>query len=237
MSVPMQGRVRPTADVLALTVHGPAGALDLIVPTGAAVTDVAREYAVRAGLTTIPLLYSRTGDLLPATAALTGLGLGTGEILVAATGVHHDTSPRPPHRASPDRVHRAAHPLAVLWCCVAAAVGVMAGWSAALARPADHDLAVGILAAAAAVGLVPVGPYAVPRLVAAPCFLGATGFAWAWDPAPERLPMVLGVTAGAVAVGAALARAVAQRAEAQLRVLVVAGVVVFVVTGALTLLG
>jgi ESX secretion system protein EccD len=77
----------------------------------------------------------------------------------------------------------------------------------------------------------------VPRLVAAPCFLGAAAFAWAWDPVPERLPMVVGVTAAAVAVGAAIARAAAGQGEAQLGVLVVAGSGVFAVTGALTLLG
>ena len=74
-------------------------------------------------------------------------------------------------------------------------------------------------------------------MLAAPWFLGAAGFAWAWDPAPVRLPMVLGVTAGAVAVGAAIARSVAARAEAQLGVLVAAGSLVFTLTGTLTLLG
>ena len=34
-----------TTDTIAVTVHGPTGALDLLVPVGAAVADVAREYA------------------------------------------------------------------------------------------------------------------------------------------------------------------------------------------------
>jgi hypothetical protein len=231
-----QGRVRPNADVLALSVHGPAGVLDLMVPAGAVVTDVAREYAAQAGLGAIPLLYSRTGDLMLASATLPELGIETGGILVAATGVHRAATHRPDRRPPPDRP-RGAHPIAVLWCAVAAIVAGLAGWCAAHASPGDHDLAIGVLAATALLGLVPVGPVAVPRLVAAPCFLGAAGFAWAWDPAAERLPMVLGVTAAAVAVGAALARAVAGRAEAQLRVLVVAGAAVFAVTGGITLLG
>jgi hypothetical protein len=231
-----QGRVRPRADVLALTVHGPSGALDLMAPVGAAVTDVAREYAAQAGLGSIPLLYSRSGELLAATATLAELGIDTGGILVAATGVHRASTHRPERRPPPER-RRGAHPIAVLWCAVAAVVAVLAGWCAAQASRGDHDLAVGVLALTAVLGLVPVGPIAVPRLLAAPCFLGAAGFAWAWDPVPERLPTVLGLTAGAVAVGAALARAVAGRAEPQLRVLVVAGAAVFAVTGAITLVG
>ena len=214
--------MRPRADVLALTVHGPAGALDLMVPAGAVVTDVAREYAAQAGLGAIPLLYSRSGDLLLASATLSELGIDTGGILVAATGVHRAAAQRPERRLQPERP-RGAHPIAVVWCAVAAVVAGLAGWCAAQASPGDHDVAVGVLAAAALLGLVPLGPVAVPRLVAAPCFLGAAGFAWAWDPAPERLPMVIGVTAASVAAGAALARAAAGRAEAQLRVLVVAG--------------
>jgi hypothetical protein len=224
------------ADVLALTVYGPAGALDLVLPPSAVVTDVAREYADKAGLVAIPLLYSRTGDLLLATATLDELGVETGAILVAATGVHRTAGPDAPR---PPGAARASdgHPVAVLWCAVAAAVAGLAGWCGAQAGGSDHDLAVGVLVVAAVLGLVPVTRSAVPRLVAAPCFLGAAAFAWAWDPVPERLPMVVGVTAGAVAVGAAVARAAAGASEAQLGVLVVGGSCVFALTGAVTLLG
>ena len=231
-----QGRVRPVADVLALSVHGPSGALDLAVPTTATVSDVAREYAEQAGLAAIPLLYSRTGDLQAASTTLAELGVGTGGILVATAGIHRTSSPLAPRQPVP-RHASGVHPIAVLWCAVAAGVAVVAGWCAAHAAAADHEVAVGVLVAASLLGLVPAGRYAGPRVMAAPCFLGAAGFAWAWDPAPERLPMVVGVTAGAVAVGAALARAAAGHAEAQLRMLIVAGSLVFVVTGVLTLLG
>jgi hypothetical protein len=224
------------ADVLALTVHGPAGALDLVLPASAVVTDVAREYADKAGLGAIPLLYSRTGDLLLATATLDELGVDTGAILVAATGVHRTSdvgSPRPTTDARPP----GRHPIVVLWCAVATAIAALAGWCAAHADGSHRDVAVGLLLVAGVLGLVPAGRSAVPRLIAAPCFLGAAAFASAWDPMPERLPMVVGVTAGAVAVGAAIARATAAQAEAQLGVLVVGGSCVFAVTGALTLLG
>lgn len=230
-----QGRVRPHADVLALTVHGPAGALDLVVPAGAVVTDVAREYAVQAGLSAIPLLFSRTGGLLLASASLTDVGVGTGDILVAAAGVHRGSVAVPPQSTGPDRSSVSA--VAVLWCTVTAAVAVLAGWCAAHASATDRDLATAVLAATALLGLVPAGRHAVPRVLAAPCFLGAAAFAWVWDPAPERLPMVVGVTAAGVAVGAAVVRAVAARAEAQLRVVVVAGTLVFAVTGVVTLMG
>ena len=230
-----QGRVRLAADVLAITVHGPVGALDLMVPGSATVVEVAREYAAQADLAAIPLLCSRTGDLLLASATLDELGIHTGGILVATTAVPRrsaTTSRRPAPQPGPT-----AGPIAVLWCAVAGCIAVLAGWCAAHAGQRDHDVAGGVLVVAALLGLVPNGRYAVPRVIAAPCFAGAAGFAWVWDPAPERLPMVLGLTAASVAVGAALARAVAGRAEAQLKVLVIAGALVFGVTGALTLLG
>jgi len=49
--------------------------------------------------------------------------------------------------------------------------------------------------------------------------------------------MVVGVTAAGVAVGAAVVRTVAVQAEAQLQVVIVAGTLVFAVTGVVTLMG
>jgi hypothetical protein len=235
-----QGRVRMSADVLAVTVHGPVGALDLMVPSGSAVTEVAREYAAQAGLASIPLLYTRTGDLLLASATLAEAGVQTGSILVATTGV---SRPARATRAAPaGRKPRAAGGIGLeLWCSLAAATAVLSGWCAAHVNGRAHVVAVAALSATALLGLVPAdrrsGRQVVPRVLAAPCFAGAAGFAWAWDPEPARLPMVLGLAAAATAAGAALARAGAARAEAQLQVVVIAGAVVFVVTGALTLLG
>ncbi|MBO0847227.1 MAG: hypothetical protein J2P22_17640, partial [Nocardioides sp.] len=125
-----QGRVRPTADVLAVTVHGPGGALDLVVPSGVAVIDVAREYAAQAGLTAIPLLHSRAGRSLLASASLAELGVDTGDILVATAGVHRAA---PASSSSGPRRQEGAGtgPLAVLWCAIAAGVAVFAGWCAA----------------------------------------------------------------------------------------------------------
>src|SRR3954447_15434710 len=139
-----QGRVRPHADVLALTVHGPAGALDLVVPANAVVTDVAREYAGQSGLPAIPLLCSRTGEVLPASDTLLELGIGTGTIVVAATGVHRPSAARPTRqgaRASTSDVS----PMAVLWCTVAASLAGLAGWCAARSDGSDHAVALAVL--------------------------------------------------------------------------------------------
>ena len=230
-----QGQLRPTADVLAITVHGPAGALDLMVPSTTAVTEVAREYAAQAALASIPLVYSRTGDLLLASASLAASGVETGSILVATTGVS-----RPSRRAAAALAETEPRGVGfgpVLWCAVAAATALLSGWCAARAEGRAHDAAVAVLAATALLGLVPARRRAVPRVIAAPCFAGAAGFAWAWDPEPARLPMVVGVAAAATAVAAAVARASAGRAEAQLKVVAIAGSAVFGVTGALSLLG
>jgi hypothetical protein len=96
---------------------------------------------------------------------------------------------------------------------------------------------VAVLVAAALLGMLPHGRYAVPRLLTAPCFAGAAAFAWAWDATSGRVPLAVGIASAGVAVGAALARSVASRAEPQLRVLVVAGALVFLVTGVCTLAG
>lgn len=230
------GRVRPPADVLAVTVHGPAGALDLMVPSRVAVTDLAREYAAQAGLTAIPLLHTRSGHPMLASARLTDLGVDTGDILVATAGVHR-AAPAPPGFVTGAPAESGAGPIAVLWCTIAAAAAVLAAWCAVDALQEDRDMVAGLLMVGCVLGLVPVGGYVVPRALAAPVFLGAATFAWAWDPLPERLPLVAGVTAAAAAVGAALARAVAGRAEPQLRVVVIAGSLVFAVTGSVTMLG
>ena len=72
-------------DHLALTVHGPLGSIDLLVPPGAAATDVAREYAAQAGLGSIPLIYTELGQPLAADLPLVDGGVDSGDVLVAST--------------------------------------------------------------------------------------------------------------------------------------------------------
>lgn len=226
----------PAASSLAVSVHGPAGVLDLVVPAGAAAVDVAREYAEQSGLASIPLLYTRIGTPLRADVALADAGIDSGDLLVAATSIHR---PRAAER-EPLLARSSAVPggISVLWFTVAAAVAVLAGWFAATTGSARlHDVAVGVLALAAAIGVLPLGRYAAHRALAAPAFGGAAGLAVAWDPHPEGLPLVLGVAGLAAAVTAAVGRSLADHVEEGLRVWMVAGTTVFVTSGLASVLG
>lgn len=221
---------------LALSVHGPVGVLDLVVPAGAAATDVAREYAEQTGLTEIPLLHTRRGHLLLPDAALADAGVGTGDVLIATTPAVRPAAgtDRPPVR-EPDRP---PGPLPVAWFSVAVATAALAGWSGAHSgsRPL-RDLVVALLVGAAVAGVVPLGRYAGPRALAAPGFAAAAAFVLAWDPDAVRWPTVLGVTALVGAVVAAVARTLDRRNEEALRVWITVGVGIFLVTVAAALLG
>lgn len=218
-------------DILALSVHGPAGVLDLAVPSSAVATDVAEEYARRAGLRVLPELHTRTGAPIPAETELTRAGVGAGDVLVATTGVtpvagSRSTPPPPPGRRDPG-------PLSALWFCVAAATAAIAGWCARN----DPAPTFWVLLLATAIGVVPTGRFAPHRVVAAPAFAAAAAFALVWDPHPVRLPMVVGVAGLAAALAAAVGRALAPRAEEALRVWIVAGAGIFLLTGLCTLVG
>lgn len=222
---------------LALTVHGPVGVLDLLVPAGAAATDVAREYARQSGLPSIPLLYTRLGAPLLPDVPLADAGVGAGDILVATTSIHRPT------RVDSRRTWRegstaAPGALSVLWFCIAVATAVLAAWYAAHTPSVTvRNTAVDVLAGAAVVGVLPFGRFAAHRALAAPAFAAAAGFALAWDPHPERLPTVLGVAALVGAVAAAVARTLDRRNEEALRVWVTVGVGIFLVTAAAALCG
>lgn len=231
-----RGRGPTTADSIALSVHGPAGVLDLAVPPGASAADLAREYAAQSGLGAVPLLFTRIGAPLVADVALAEAGVVTGDVLVATTSVHR---PAPPVRAP--LVARSAEPpgpLAVLWFGVAAALAVLSGWFATRSTsPTLRAVTVDLLVAAALLGVVPLGRYAAHRALAAPAFGAAAAGVLVWDDHPERLPMVLGIAALAAAVTAAFARSLAEHVEEGLRVWLVAGGAVFLVSGLAALVG
>ena len=87
---------------VALTVHGVAGAVDLVVPLGASAADVAREYAAQAGLRVVPALGTAAGRLLDPGALLAGEGVRSGALLVALDEpVTPSARPAPP--TSPPR--------------------------------------------------------------------------------------------------------------------------------------
>lgn len=225
----------PGTSSLAVSVHGPAGVLDLVVPAGASAVDVAREYAAQSGLGSVPLLYTRLGSPLRADVALSEAGVDSGDLLVAATSLHR---PAPPVR-EPLLARSSAEPgrISVVWFTVAAVTAALAGWFAAATSDDLRRVAVGVLIGAAAIGVLPVGRYAAHRALAAPAFGAAAALAVAWDPRPEALPLVLGVAGLAAALTAAVARSLDVHVEEGLRVWMVTGAALFVVTGLGAVLG
>ncbi|NYD43664.1 EsaB/YukD family protein [Nocardioides panaciterrulae] len=235
---------------LALSVHGPAGVVDLVVPLGASTADVAGEYARQAGLPVRPGLFTRLGAPLRADRSLAEAGVRSGDLLVAADpadppGVPGSAGsvvgPPDPRAALPGPAARptvaAPVPAAGLVGCLAAAAALLAGWSAAQAPAGPRGAAVGLLVLAALLGVAPVGRLAGRRVVAAPAFGAAAAFAVAWDPHPARLPTIVGVSALAAAVVAALGRALGRHHEEPLRVWIATGSVLFVWTTGAALLG
>ena len=225
---------------MAVTVHGPYGVLDLVVPADAQAADVAREYAAQLGLAVAPGLRTRRGERLTSSEALSARGVASGDLLVAEGEVPVAEQGRRRRRAlaratRPQRTEAGA--LSGLWVALAAAVACLAGWSGAHSDGVRQHVTVVLLGLAALTGLVPSGALAPRRAVAAPAFAGAAAFVLAWSPEAERIPTVLGVSALVAAVVAALARAVDRRAEEALRVWIIAGALVFVVTCACALIG
>lgn len=215
---------------LALTVHGPIGVLDLLVPAGAAATDVAREYARQSGLASIPLLYTRLGVALLPDVPLADAGVGAGDVLVAMTSIQRPAQVDA-RRAWRAESSEAPGALSVLWFCVAVGTAVIAAWFAAhTASEVLRHTAVDVLAGAAVIGVLPFGRFAAHRALAAPAFAAAAGFALAWDPHPERLPTILGVAALVGAVAAAVARTLDRRNEETLRVWITVGIGIFLIT-------
>lgn len=212
-------------DTIAVSIHGPAGVLDLVVPPGADGFDIAREYSEQTALGTVPLLYTGAGAAVRPDQTLQQAGVATGDVLVATTAV-----PRPGGRAveTPGSAEPAAAgplPVGVLW--VAGALGVLAGWFAGRADAGLHAAAVGLLVAAAGVGVLPVGRLVGQRVLVAPAFAAAAAYAVVWDPVPERFPLVVGIAGAAAAATAAVARALNAVPEEGLRVWIVAGGSVF----------
>ncbi len=223
-----------TADIVALSVHGPAGVLDLVVPTAASAADVAVEYARQSGLGVSPALFSRLGRPLPPDVTLADAGIASGAVLVAATQSAPAAGPSAAGVPTCGPASSSSGPgaLSVLWFCTAAAAALLAGWFAAHEEESDlRTVTIGLLIGAALLGCVPVGRFAAHRVLAAPAFAGAAAFAIAWDPEPAMLPTIIGVAGLAAAVAAAVGRALDEYSEEALRVWMVVGTAVFLVTG------
>lgn len=225
------------ASTIAVSVHGPAGVLDLVVPAGATSVDVAREYAAQTDVAGIPLLQTPLGELLTADRTLASAGVESGSVLVAISGVHRTrTRPRDPVRdglrSRPD-----TPAVAVLVMALAVAAAALAAWYAA--RSGDDWLrtaTVGVLMLCALAATLPVGRHAVQRAAAAPAFGAAAAFAAVHEPGVHLLPAVVAVTAVSAGVVAAVARALGPERDEALVVWIVSGLVVFAVCGATPLL-
>ena len=222
-------------DTIAVSIHGPAGVLDLAVPPGAAAADLAREYAEQSGLGSIPLIYAADGQPLRPDLALDEAGVGPGDVLVAMTAVHRPATDGRAERAR--LAERPPGPMSATWFWVTGVLALLAGWFGSQVESAQlRQLTVGLLLFSVVVGVLPVGRFAGHRVLVAPAFAAAAAFAVLFDPAQERLPLILGMTSLAAAVAAAVGRALADGPDEGLKVWMAAGCALFVVAGAAALL-
>lgn len=226
---------RPPAagSVTALSVHGPAGVVDLTVPIEATFADVARAYAAEARLPAPLPLVDRAGRPVQMTDRIDEAGLVAGAVVVA---IDPSSRPAPPRRRGPqqDRPTPVAGSASATWLSVAVGIAVAAGWFASRLPDDDRWPAVVVLGVAALVACLPVGALAAQRALAAPAFAAAAAFAAAWDPEPERLPAVFGFAALAAAVAAGICRSLAgpdSEAEDGLRVWMAVGAAWFLIAG------
>lgn len=220
---------------IAVSIHGPAGVLDLVVPPGASAADLAREYAKQSGLGSIPLIYAADGQPMRPDLPLEEGGVGAGNVLVAMTSVHRPAVPGPGDGAL--RTERPPGPMSAPWFWVTGVLGVLAGWFGSQAGSGRlQQVTVGLLLVTVVVGVLPVGRFAAHRVLVAPAFAAAAGFAVLFDPDPERLPLILGMVALAAAVAAAVGRALTDSPDEGLQVWMVAGVALFAVSGGAALL-
>lgn len=224
-------------DGLAVSVHGPAGALDLLVPRAATSREVAAEYARQTGLAAIPVLLTTLGEVVLPDRSLPESGLESGAVVVAVSRVHRGGGAGAPADSGPLLPRSGAASQA--WVTLAAALAVLAGWFVTRldVGGAARASAVAVLLAAAALGIVPWGRLARERALAAPAFAAAAVLGLVWAPEPEALPTVLGVSALAGAVAAAVARALSTDGDEGLTVWMVAGGSFFGLAGVAALLG
>ena len=225
----------PTDETIALSVHGSAGVLDLVVPAGATSVDVAREYAQQAGFSGIPLLQTSLGELLHAGSSLGAAGVRAGDVLVATTGVHR---PRKVTLLEAARNAPESPGLASMIAVVGSAAAVVGAWYAA--RTADETArtaVVAILLGCALVGALPVGRHARQRSAAAPAFAVAATLAALYEPGAHLLPAILGAAGMAAAVVAATGRALAEEVDELSTVWIASGLTVFACCGATAFFG
>lgn len=225
----------PADATIAVSIHGPAGVLDLVVPAGATSVDVAREYAKQAQVAGIPLLQTALGQRLNAALPLGDAGVQAGDVLVATTGVH-----RPRRATLLDAAKNAPETpaLASMIAAIAALSAVLAAWYAGRAgEDTVRTVAVGMLLACSLVGVLPVGRHLRQRSAAAPAFAAAAAFAALYEPGVHLLPAILGAAAISAAVVAAIGRALSVGGDEVSTVWIASGLTVFACCALPVLLG
>lgn len=210
---------------IAVSIHGPAGVLDLVVPAGATSVDVAREYARQAQLSGIPLLQTAVGERLNAAVALGEAGVQPGDVLVATSGVHR---PRRVTLLQAAKNAPESPQLASMIATIAALFAALAAWYAGRAgEDTVRTVAVGVLLACALGGVLPVGRHTRQRAAAAPAFAAAAAFAALYEPGAHLLPAILGAAGISAAVVAGIGRALATDGDETSTVWIAGGLTVF----------
>ncbi len=214
---------------IAVSIHGQAGVLDLVVPAAATSVDVAREYAKQAAemgeASGIPLLQTALGQRLSAGVPLADAGVQAGDVLVATTGVHR---PRKVTLLGAAKNAPESPALASMIATIASLVAALAAWYAGRAgEDTVRTVTVGVLLACALVGVLPLGRHLRQRSAAAPSFAAAAAFAALYEPGVHLLPAILGASGIAAAVVAGIGRALADEGDEISSVWIAGGLTVF----------
>ncbi|MDT9593444.1 hypothetical protein RDV89_10225 [Nocardioides zeae] len=225
----------PASGMLAVSVHGVAGVLDLLVPEGATPADVLKEYARQTGTPPAARLFDGRGREVRADLLLGIAGVTTGSVLVTAPAVPPPVSPAEAAEAARRGAERPTTTASLL--VLAGLCALLAGVYATAAAGVDRDVVAGALVAAALLAVLPVGRLVARRAAVAPVFGAAAGLTVAWDDGSARLPMVVGIAGAAAALTAAVGAALGDAGREVLRVWMWAGSAVFVVAGAGAVLG
>lgn len=225
-----------STETLSISVHGPTGVVDLVVPAGVTPVDVARAYAEQAEMAGIPLLQTILGEHLRADLALSEIGIESGDVLIAATGVRRARSVDGSARTG--REDDESPQVAAVALGLAGAAACLSGWYAALSgNDWMRTLVVGLLLACALACAIPLGRHARQRAAAAPVFAAAAAFAAFFEPGAHLTGAVVAVSALAAAVTAAVSRTMSPQRDQVHTVWIVAGCLVFVVCALSPLMG
>ena len=216
------------AATMVLSVHGPQGVLDLVVPGGVTAHDVAREYARQSGLPTIPLLQTAVGQLIAADRELADAGVETGDVVVAVTGFHR---PRTRSRRAARAGTAEPGPLSAVGCTASAVAGGLAGlFATTIPDETVRSVVAGLLLLTGVLATLPMGTNVRHRVVAAPAFGAAAALAYIGGEGYQA-SAVVAACALAAAVVAGVGRAWAPGSDEALTVWIVVATVVALVTG------